>query len=71
MALTDIAVRTAKFGAKAIRLADAVCVFLLIQATVGKVGRLKYRIEGREKLRDIRCAPAYKQWICSSNLQSV
>ena len=50
MALTDIAVRNAKPGAKAIKLADGNGMFLLITPAGGKLWRLKYRVDGSEKL---------------------
>lgn len=53
MALTDVAIRNAKPGAKAIKLADGGGMFLLITPAGGKLWRLKYRVEGREKLLSI------------------
>ena len=50
MALTDVAVRNAKPGAKAIKLADGGGMFLLVTPAGGKLWRLKFRIDGREKL---------------------
>ena len=50
MALTDVAIRNAKPGAKAIKLADGGGMFLLITPAGGKLWRLKYRVDGREKL---------------------
>lgn len=50
IALTDIAIRTAKPGAKAIKLADGGGMFLLMTPAGGKLWRLKYRVERREKL---------------------
>lgn len=50
MALTDIAIRNAKPCAKAIKLADGGGMFLLITPAGGKLWRLKYRVDGREKL---------------------
>ncbi|MEG8223153.1 tyrosine-type recombinase/integrase [Sphingomonas sp. HH69] len=50
MALTDIAIRNAKPGAKAIKLADGNGMFLLITPAGGKLWRLKYRVDGSEKL---------------------
>ena len=57
MALTDIAIRTAKPGAKAIKLADGGGMFLLVTPAGGKLWRLKYRVEGREKLLAIGAYP--------------
>jgi integrase len=50
MALTDVAIRNAKPGAKAAKLADGGGMFLLVTPAGGKLWRLKYRVEGREKL---------------------
>ena len=50
MALTDVAIRNARPGAKAIKLADGGGMFLLITPAGGKLWRLKYRVDGREKL---------------------
>ena len=50
MALTDVAIRNAKPGAKAIKLADGGGMFLLVTPAGGKLWRLKYRVDGREKL---------------------
>jgi len=49
MALTDIAVRHAKPRLKPHKLADALGLFLLVQPSGGRLWRLKYRIDGREK----------------------
>ena len=57
MALTDIAIRNAKPGAKAIKMADAGGMFLLVTPAGGKLWRLKYRIDGREKLLAIGAYP--------------
>lgn len=57
MALTDVAIRNAKPGAKAIKLADGGGMFLLITPAGGKLWRLKYRIDGREKLLAIGSYP--------------
>lgn len=50
MALTDVAIRTAKPGEMAIKLADGAGKFLLVTPAGGKLWWLKYRIDGREKL---------------------
>lgn len=50
MALTDVAIRNAKPGEKPIKLTDGAGMFLLITPAGGKLWRLKYRVEGREKL---------------------
>ena len=57
MALTDIAIRNAKPGVKATKLADAGGMFLLVTPAGGKLWRLKYRIDGREKLLAIGAYP--------------
>jgi integrase len=57
MALTDVAVRNAKPGAKAIKLTDGGGMYLLVTPAGGKLWRLKYRIDGREKLLAIGAYP--------------
>jgi integrase len=57
MALTDIAIRNAKAGSKPVKLADGAGMFLLITPAGGKLWRLKYRIDGREKLLAIGAYP--------------
>jgi integrase len=57
MALTDVAIRNAKPGARSIKLADGGGMFLLVTPTGGKLWRLKYRVEGREKLLSIGAYP--------------
>ena len=57
MALTDITIRNAKPGAKAIKIADGAGMFLLVTPAGGKLWRLKYRIDGREKLLAIGTYP--------------
>lgn len=57
MALTDLAIRNAKPGPKAIKLADGGGMFLLITPAGGKLWRLKYRVDGREKLLAIGSYP--------------
>lgn len=57
MALTDVAIRNAKPGAKATKLADGAGMFLLVTPAGGKLWRLKYRIDGREKLLAIGAYP--------------
>ena len=49
MALTDVAIRNAKPGTKAIKLADGGGMFLLITPAGGKLWRLKFRIDGKER----------------------
>lgn len=57
MALTDAAIRNAKPGEKAFKMADGGGMFLLVTPAGGKLWRLKYRIEGREKLLAIGAYP--------------
>ncbi len=57
MALTDVAIRNAKPGEKAIKLADGGGMFLLVTPAGGKLWRLKYRVDGREKLLAIGAYP--------------
>ena len=49
MALTDIAIRTAKPRIKPYKLADGFGLYVLVQPTGARLWRLKYRIAGREK----------------------
>lgn len=49
MALTDTAVKSAKPKAKPYKLADAKGLYLLVQPSGGRLWRLKYRIDGKEK----------------------
>jgi integrase len=49
MALSDIAIRNAKPRLKPFKLGDSLGLFLLVQPSGGKLWRLKYRVEGREK----------------------
>ena len=57
MALTDVAIRNVKPGAKASKLADGGGMFLLVTPAGGKLWRLKFRIDGREKLLAIGAYP--------------
>lgn len=57
MALTDVAIRNAKPGPKPIKLTDGAGMFLLVTPAGGKLWRLKYRIDGREKLLSIGAYP--------------
>jgi hypothetical protein len=50
MPLTDSAIRNAKPKSKSYKLADGFGLYLLITATGSRLWRMKYRIEGREKL---------------------
>ncbi len=49
MPLTDTAIRAAKPGPTPIKLADERGLFLLLQPSGGKLWRLKYRFDGKEK----------------------
>jgi hypothetical protein len=49
MALTDISIRNAKPLAKPYKMGDAHGLFLSVQQTGGKLWRLKYRVNGKEK----------------------
>lgn len=57
MPLTDIAIRTAKPGAKPQKLFDERGLFLIVTPTGGKWWRLKYRFEGKEKLLSLGTYP--------------
>lgn len=57
MALTDIAIRNAKPVAKPVKLADGAGMFLLVTPAGGKLWRLKYRVDGREKVLAIGAYP--------------
>lgn len=49
MALTDLAIRKARPGPTPYKLADSHGLFLLVQPAGGKLWRLKFRFDGREK----------------------
>jgi integrase len=49
MALSDIAIRNAKPRPKPYKLGDTLGLFLLVQPSGGKLWRLKYRVDGKEK----------------------
>ena len=49
MALTDAAVRKAKPGDKEYKLGDGGGLYLLVTPSGGKLWRLKFRVDGREK----------------------
>lgn len=57
MALSDTAIRTAKHGPKPIKLGDEKGLFLLLQPSGGKLWRLKYRFDGKEKKLGLGCYP--------------
>lgn len=50
MALTDITIRQAKPAAKPFKIADGLGLYLFVTPAGGKLWRLKYRVEGKEKL---------------------
>lgn len=49
MPLSDVKIRTAKPGAKPMKLGDSGGLLLLVQPSGGKLWRFKYRINGKEK----------------------
>jgi len=49
VSLTDVAIKNAKPRAKPYKMGDSRGLFILIQPSGGKLWRLKYRIDGREK----------------------
>ncbi|MGA9164365.1 MAG: integrase arm-type DNA-binding domain-containing protein [Thiobacillus sp.] len=49
MALSDLTIKTAKPGAKPIRLSDSGGLYLEVAPSGGKLWRLKYRFNGKEK----------------------
>lgn len=49
MALTDTAIRNAKPREKPYKMGDSGGLFLLVQPSGGKLWRLKYRVDGKEK----------------------
>lgn len=57
MALTDTAVRNAKPKDKPYKLGDSAGLFLLVQPSGGKLWRLKYRLDQREKKLGIGTYP--------------
>src|SRR5690606_18295670 len=57
MALTVTTVRNAKPRAKAYKLGDSLGLFLLVQPSGGKLWRMKYRVDGREKKLGIGTYP--------------
>ena len=57
MALTDFAIRALKHGDKPIKKADERGLFLLLQPSGGKLWRLKYRFNGKEKKLSLGCYP--------------
>lgn len=57
MALSDTKVRSIKAKEKPFKLSDERGLFLLVQPTGGKLWRLKYRIDGKEKLLSLGTYP--------------
>ena len=57
LALTDIAIRNVKPGTKPFKMGDGGGMFLQVTPAGGKLWRLKYRIDGREKLLAIGTYP--------------
>ena len=55
--LTDTVTRNAKPGEKPLKLFDGKGLFLLVNKTGGKLWRLKYRFEGKEKLLALGAYP--------------
>lgn len=49
MALTDIAIRNAKPREKAYKMGDTLGLFLLVASSGGKLWKLKFRVDGKEK----------------------
>lgn len=58
MALTDVGIRNAKPGPKPVKLADGGGLHLLVSPSGGKLWRLKYRLDGKEKQLAIGAYPA-------------
>jgi hypothetical protein len=58
MPLSDTAIRGAKPSAKPYKLADGGGLFVLVNPNGSRLWRLKYRVEGREKLLAIGAYPA-------------
>jgi len=57
MALTDTAIRKTKATDKAFKVADEKGLFLLVSPSGGKLWRMKYRFEGKEKLLSLGAYP--------------
>lgn len=57
MPLTDVAIRNAKPRPKPYKLGDSLGLFLLVQPAGGKLWRLKYRVDGKEKKLSIGSYP--------------
>ena len=57
MPLTDVAIRNAKPRPKPYKLGDSLGLFLLVQPAGGKLWRLKYRVDGKERKLSIGSYP--------------
>ena len=57
MPLTNVAIRNAKPRLKPYKLGDSLGLFLLVQPAGGKLWRLKYRVDGKEKKLSIGSYP--------------
>ena len=57
MALSDLTVRTAKPREKEYKLSDSGGLYMLVTPAGGKLWRLKYRMDGREKKPSIGTYP--------------
>ncbi len=57
MPLSDAAIRNAKPKEKPYKMADGLGMYLLVQPTGGKLWRLKYRVNGKEKLLSLGAYP--------------
>jgi integrase len=57
MALSDVAIRNAKPREKPYKLGDSGGLFLLVQPSGGKLWRVKYRVDGKEKKLGIGTYP--------------
>ena len=57
MPLSDTSIRNAKAQGKALKLFDGGGLFLLVSPAGGKLWRLKYRFQGKEKLLAIGAYP--------------
>jgi integrase len=57
MPLTDISLRKSKPGPKPYKLADAKALFVLVMPNGSKLWRLKYRLDGKEKLLALGAYP--------------
>ncbi len=57
MSLSDTGIRNAKAQSKAVKMFDGGGLFLLISTTGGKLWRLKYRFQGKEKLLALGAYP--------------